>query len=61
MIFYIADACGVSYENETKVIDGFWGYVSDASNHQVKYSTRYLVMPHFGTSSSHVTSKGMAK
>jgi len=49
MIFYLADACGVPADTVTKVIDGFWDYVSDATNHQVKYSKRYLVIPHFGT------------
>ena len=62
MIFYLADVCGVSYETVKKVIDGFWDYVSDATNHHVKHSKRYLVIPHFGTF-RRVTgiSKGMPK
>lgn len=62
MIFYLADVCGVSYETVKKVIDGFWDYVSDATNHHVKHSKRYLVIPHFGTFRRVTgTSKGMPK
>jgi hypothetical protein len=62
MIFYLADVCGVSSDTVTKVIDGFWNYVSDASNHRVQRSKRYLVIPHFGTFRRvTVTSKGMPK
>jgi len=36
MIFYLADVCGVAEQTVSKVIDDFWGYVSDATNHNVK-------------------------
>ena len=62
MIFHLADVCGVSYETVKKVIDGFWDYVSDATNHHVNHSKRYLVIPHFGTFRRVTgTSKGMPK
>ena len=49
MIMYLADVCAVSTSTVTKVIDGFWDYVGDASKHRVQHSKRYLVIPHFGT------------
>lgn len=49
MIMYLAEVCAVSPSAVTKVIDGFWEYVGDASKHRVHGSKHYLVIPHFGT------------
>jgi hypothetical protein len=62
MIMYLADVCAVSTSKVTKVIDGFWEYVGDASKHRVQGSKRYLVIPHFGTFRRvAATSKGLSK
>lgn len=62
MIVYLTDVCNVSPSTVTKVIDGFWDYVGDASKHRVLHSKRYLVIPHFGTFRRvAATSKGQPK
>ena len=40
MIMYLADVCAVSTSTVTKVIDGFWDYVGDASKHRVSAAAR---------------------
>ena len=37
MIIYLADVCAVPPTTVTKVIDGFWEYVVDASKHRIHW------------------------
>jgi len=59
MITYLAEVCAVPQTTVTKVIDGFWEYVGDASKHRIHW--RWVSDPskqrghcrYFGTPSKH--------